>query len=303
MSVVRKEETISITGMQDLNRRLAELRQRVSIQPQIITPQTAREWLEKNIRNRPKSEQKIEAMIRDIRSGRWQCETWDAIAFSVDGILINGQNRLHAIDRSGVPCIALVITGLRETSKEVGDTGQVRRAGQVIKMIRNDKVSSSYCNEVAALARAVLTYHHGGLWQQQKEYVTPSEQIDILAKDRTISDAVDYCVHNRGVRDFGIGTLMPFFRWLTFNKRPYESDVFFAGLQTGANLDADSPILVLRNRLFQEKQVRRGAAINGSRAGLITKVCFVRAWNAFIQGKRVTKFQVGDKIDKTLTIL
>ncbi|MDP2620568.1 MAG: hypothetical protein Q8P46_10395, partial [Hyphomicrobiales bacterium] len=68
-----------------------------------ITPELAREWLEKtNRKNRPLSELKWTAYAVDMLEGRWQYNG-DAIRFGSDGVLLDGQHRLMACVEAGIP--------------------------------------------------------------------------------------------------------------------------------------------------------------------------------------------------------
>ena len=68
-----------------------------------VTPQVAAGWLEYNTANaRQVSKATVEVYAKDMANGNWSpCN--DVICFK-DGVLINGQHRLHAVILSGVAC-------------------------------------------------------------------------------------------------------------------------------------------------------------------------------------------------------
>jgi hypothetical protein len=62
-----------------------------------VTPTMAEQWLERNHPdNRPVSWSRVEGLANDIREGNWKC-THQGICFNKDGLLVDGQHRLHAI--------------------------------------------------------------------------------------------------------------------------------------------------------------------------------------------------------------
>ena len=74
-----------------------------------ITPDMAKAMLQSNIRNRKISHGTIEAYSQDMLSGNWGI-SHQGIAFNPDGKLMDGQHRLLAIIKSGIPVQMLVCT-------------------------------------------------------------------------------------------------------------------------------------------------------------------------------------------------
>jgi hypothetical protein len=71
-----------------------------------VTPALAREWLKWNHpENRRPKEKNIITMARDMVRGKWDSDSGETIKFHIndDGhrVLIDGQNRLTAVDKSG----------------------------------------------------------------------------------------------------------------------------------------------------------------------------------------------------------
>ncbi|NUN01320.1 MAG: hypothetical protein HUU41_09415 [Bryobacteraceae bacterium] len=67
----------------------------------LITPELARQWLERNVRNRPISENTVIAYGLDMLEGRWQYDG-APIRFDTDGNLIDGQHRLSRLLKFGL---------------------------------------------------------------------------------------------------------------------------------------------------------------------------------------------------------
>jgi hypothetical protein len=80
-----------------------------TVERRLITPDIAREMLQKNVGNRNPRPKTFMAYERDMRAGKW-VETHEAIAVSKSGNIINGQHRLMALARAGVSLWFLVVT-------------------------------------------------------------------------------------------------------------------------------------------------------------------------------------------------
>jgi len=117
-----------------------------------ITPSMAITYLTLNTDNRPMREGWVKQLSEMIKNGEWQ-PTHQGIAFSVNGKLLDGQHRLSAIAKSGIPVNMLVIRDLPNDAFKTIDCGLKRTAADLTKL------SSSSAE--ACRAAAAFTYHTG----------------------------------------------------------------------------------------------------------------------------------------------
>lgn len=83
-----------------------------------ITPEMAKEMLERNMKNnRRVSKETVMRYARIMKAGGWNL-THQGIAFDTDGELIDGQHRLHAIVQANVPVKLMVTYGVEHTQGE-----------------------------------------------------------------------------------------------------------------------------------------------------------------------------------------
>lgn len=93
-----------------------------------VTPEMAYDLLMKNNKNRSISRRKVEMIINDIKSDRFEL-THQPIAISEDGELVDGQHRLLAVYESGVPVDMFVAYNApRSTKIDIGKPRDVRTA-------------------------------------------------------------------------------------------------------------------------------------------------------------------------------
>lgn len=97
-----------------------------------ITPDLAREYLKQNKVNRRLSDVTVRNYARDMRTGNW-CLNGESIVFYEDGTLKDGQHRLTACVKAGVPFETYVIRGIPKASF-IHDRGRLRSQVNILDM-------------------------------------------------------------------------------------------------------------------------------------------------------------------------
>ena len=101
---------------------------------ELITPEKAEKILKKNLPyNRKVSDRVVELYARDMKEGRWNEDCPTTISISSKGYLIDGQHRLLAVIRSGVPILFVVAADVSEDAFEYIDNGKKREAWQFME--------------------------------------------------------------------------------------------------------------------------------------------------------------------------
>lgn len=93
----------------------------------LITDAMADDLLKCDTRNRKKYKRNVDGIIGDILHDDFHLDK-DAVAFSKDGNILSGAQRLTAIKKSGVPVVLLVLTVFIDPFVQM-DTGQKRDFG------------------------------------------------------------------------------------------------------------------------------------------------------------------------------
>lgn len=119
---------------------------------EVITPERAKQLLERNDINRRLRPVSVEAYARDIENGRWG-KNQDPIAISKSGRLLNGQHRLSAIIKANKAVEMLVSYDVDD--KCIFDTAIQRTAGDEIAI--GGKVETEFSkSEYVAIARFMV---------------------------------------------------------------------------------------------------------------------------------------------------
>lgn len=121
-----------------------------------ITPQFAEETITNhNVGNRRVKTAHVNALARAMLDGKFLA-TGDPIKFDATGNLLDGQNRLNACIKAGVPFRSLVLRDLPVEVRDVIDTGAARTAADVLTFaeFKNSKT-------LAAIARIAIQRERG----------------------------------------------------------------------------------------------------------------------------------------------
>lgn len=120
----------------------------------MLTPEDASKLLavsegqqQRNIRKA-----QVDRLAHAMTAGQWRL-THQAIALDASGVVIDGQHRLHAIVRAGVPVQVMIAHDVPRAAFDVIDTGATRSPADVLRIGGHTNVTV-----LAAAARIVLSY-------------------------------------------------------------------------------------------------------------------------------------------------
>lgn len=248
-----------------------------------VTPQLAKRWLAANAENnRLPKKSKIPAYARDMLSGNWNSNTGETIKFNTDGVLIDGQNRLHAVVMAGVPIDFDVARGLPGTAMAVLDSGSARGGADALKIAGASDRSrtSSVVRWIIMWDAKVPTGSGGGAGFNP----TNTEILDRYSQDAGMFDAAAKRAGDCQVRGLGTGAPAGVAHYLFARISTEDTYGFFDQYVSGANLPDRSAVLALRNKMAR------------SRVDRLTRpeqlALFVRAWNAFRSGKPLDRMLI-----------
>lgn len=120
-----------------------------------VTPSVATAWLDQNTHNRKVRIAHVDRLARDMAAGRY-IYTGDPVRFDKHGVLLDGQHRLMAIEKSGVPQTMLVMYGLSPEAQKYIDGGRKRSAADALALL-----GYSNTHIIALVARAMYAEGNG----------------------------------------------------------------------------------------------------------------------------------------------
>lgn len=251
----------------------------------LVTPETARRVLAKNTRNRPISEHHVKRLMDEMESGRWQYNG-EAIKWSVDNVLLDGQHRMTALSRlpddfSAIPF--LVVRGLPATAQDTMDQGRVRAAADQLVI---DGLAGGNSRIITGAIRIYVPWHSGGFFRDATTQKMSNPEIVEWARHHPVEMAILDDLADQRLRRVKARPSITLAVMLTLRQIDGDAQREFAeALYTGANLEQGSPILALRERLDRIRETK----VNEPDRDMIA--FFIMAWNAWREGRSIGKLQ------------
>lgn len=161
-----------------------------------ISPEIANEYLKLNKHtNRPLNKRHVDTLVREMQRGNF-LHTHQGIAFDEDGDLFDGQHRLTAIVRSGVPVTMNVTRGVDNKCMLVSDRGVSRsmRDVMVISGGADKKSRSPMCS-----AKVLSGINQLVRWNYRPMRLSASDQLAVYeALESTINQVYRRLISSGG---------------------------------------------------------------------------------------------------------
>lgn len=243
-----------------------------------ITPEIAREWLERNTGNRPASPKHVEKLEAAIKDGRWKM-TGDPIRFSKTGKLLDGQHRLQAILNSGMTVTCVVMTDLDDEIFDVLDSGKNRQKSDILFIELDLPVET--CKVLASSVGWMLDYERGAYGFHGK--ADKSEVLDFVQANPDTIKSAEYA-QAMPAQSPVPRSIAAMFHFYASKLDQAAAERFLERFMVGAVNGANDNLLHLRNRCFNAKVARRPLSRQQVFAFLI------KIWNAERRGKPIKHF-------------
>jgi hypothetical protein len=277
MATATLEMDVELCGTDDQRAMMAALYRDVTVAITHISPELAQTWLRFNTNNRRLDKRNVSHLRDAITQSEWYMNG-EAIIFSDDGRLLNGQHRLWAIIMAGIGVDVLVVRGVNPKSFRTLDSGRVRRAGEVLAL---DGEKNG--NKIAAAVQALLAFVdaggklYGGSCGTGRK-ATPSACQRILERHPGIRDSVREV--NRNSLYCSQHAALIHYLFSIVNK-----DVAgdFADVLASGHPDLGRPFVVFRESLV------RSPVCSENRLGYAAKA--IKAFNAELSGDRPKMFK------------
>ncbi len=255
----------------------------MSIQSQVVmvTPQMAQKWLVTGGKNRRISNPRIKEYADSMKAGKWVLNG-EGILFDANGKLINGQHRLSAVVLSGLTMPLLIIRGIDDPNAfGTIDTGKKRTVSDVVGM-----EGIKHASTVSAIAKRLVAWDKQidkskfALTTESYNRIAGYEILDYVKENNhKIQPFIADMAGSMPYKKCGAGSALIAALIICNNCDEVATMLFVEGLKTGANLLANSPIHLLRERLIDPPE-RRGLSWETEIMALT-----IKSWNKYLHGK------------------
>lgn len=242
-----------------------------------ITPQLAKELLKRNRHNRKLRERAVGDYARDMAEGHWPING-EAIKLAVNGDVLDGQHRLHALFRANVAVDMFVVIGLAPETQESMDSGRKRTTGDVLSLRSEDNAVT-----LAAILRRVWAWQQGDRKFSARNTPTTAECAALLAAHPELRRSTEIAVRTRAAFPHIPQSVLGTCHFLFNEINSAETAWFFQRLGDGAELPLGHPILALRTRVTSERTDNVRLSEDRYMAYLI------RTWNACRDGRDLSR--------------
>lgn len=245
-----------------------------------ITPEAAQLVLDtRNEHNRTINRHHVETISDEIKNDDYAGLNGQTISFDWNGNLHDGQQRLAAIARSGIPIEALVVYGVDPDTRPTVDVGRKRTVANELEMRGEDNAKT--IASILMMKRKIE-----GPGTGKNVVLTSVEAIKMLDATPDVRAAAAQTVQIQREIDMPasvIGYCKLRFREVSIESDTTFWDVFSTGLYDGQN----DPRWVLSRtltRLAKDQTFSTGAFQNKVYQAALT----IKAWNAFREDRGVT---------------
>ena len=253
----------------------------VKLQTLTITPELASVFLKNNQNNRKLSADKVRQIELDIRNGRWVFNG-ESIIISDDGITIDGQHRLEACVRSGMPIVSVVVSGVPYESRYSVDQGISRSAGSQAG-IQGANHSNIKCG-VGRLLIAFETASMSGM--SRRGTISNSQILDRLFEDNRLLflENISGCSRGKGSAKVGNGSMLGFLRYIT----PDDCERYFIQVRDGEHVGSGDPAFAVRRRLMETVRQQHTEILE----------CYMRGLAAFQKCQKLERVHLTGSLPK-----
>lgn len=238
-----------------------------------ITPDRAATLLRVNEFNRSLNQNWVATLSRDMAAGRWQV-TPQGIILDDDGHLLDGQHRLSAVVRAGVPVKFWITEGAATEVFKHLDAGRSRSMNDRLKI-------SGYADpsQLAAISRKVFGWNSGQPWSYNTT-PTREELQEIIDKDPLLGDAAKFA---HGWKSRPAPAVAGFMWWLLVSIDAEEGNWFMERLRNGTELAENSGVWAVYDRLWRQAQPGK------FQKPQLTIAYMINGWNHQRDGKSVQR--------------
>ena len=239
----------------------------------ILTPAIAEEYLAAVIAPlRAVNEPSLARLLTDIRTGNY-VYTSDPIKFDVDGNLIDGLVRLHAIIKSNESLLVTIATGVDPVARHVIDTQAKFSLAQSLEL-----EGVKHAGNVAAALKAIQAWDRGDHLADPDPFrgaTTNRGSLAFLAAN----PSVETVASDAAKLSKRLGTLttkqLAAFIWAFDKLSRDDRTLFFTRLENGVNTGEKDPIYQLRELLTANSNTVDKLSTRTVNALVI------KAWNSF----------------------
>lgn len=230
----------------------------------------------------------VSKLASDMKAARWHF-THQGIAFDEGGHLIDGQHRLLAIVESGCAVELMVTFNVPKSSFKTMDRHQRRNVAD--DLVTSATTDRKLAKLIASCIRPINNYDAGVLpWSNGAEYRASFDMAEaVIARHPLLSVSAEY-TYAKSHRSIVPAPTLAAFGCLFMERNQNKALSFLDQITIGDGLVVGDPAWAFRDMLFRERDLRAKNTPS-------VMMGIVRAWNAFVEGRRLNKIDTSIRGD------
>jgi hypothetical protein len=260
-----------------------------SVRTETIDPKKAAKYLEANTHNRRLRPRTVTFYARQMAEGEWHLNG-SALVFSNEGVLLNGQHRLHACIEADTPFKTIVVRGAADETFATIDQVAPRTSGDIV-----GREGYAQATRKAAAARVIMAIEDQEADGNGNKPALNVKQphMDVLAAverlDEYLTEGCSLILKDEGPTICKPpATFVALYVCFALKNRKKARE-FFEQITSGEMLEKDDPVYKLRRTLIGAM-----AQPNVRRKKSWVMAITIKAWNSFLQVKKVQQLKFSE---------
>ena len=245
----------------------------------MVTPELARQLLEKNNHNRPVSEKRVNYYARQIEDGDWKLNG-ESIIVARDGTLLDGQHRLLAIMLAGVPIQALVVRNVDRKAFATIDGGSVRTIADIYGIDGEEHPKT-----LATAARFLDNLLAGRGAGTDRGRLAPEYARRIIKSHPGLKNSLWFVTLIRPRLQRVSEALLVALHYLFAQKNVIGADQFIEQVIKGVSLKETNPAYLFRQFIINSYQDKKKLPAN------LVATKLIKAWNEWGAGRSLKQLK------------
>lgn len=235
------------------------------------TKELVDELLDMNDRNRNIRPANVKYLTKEMLSGNWSVSN-QGIGVSIDGHIIDGGHRLHAMRKAGYPPVRfLLVTGLPIESQKYVDQHAKRTLKDTLKLFMDREFQTN----ITGAMNAIYSANNNWVWGEAR--ISPDEMINMIELRQ---DAINLIMDIKKIKTLTVSVIGAIIEQL-YQTNDVRILSFVKNVIEGEMLEKGDPALTFRNWMIAKK---------GQAGGSFYKEKYLRTTSI------IERFLQGDKI-------
>jgi len=253
----------------------------------LVSPKMSDELLLSNIKNRDPKMKKILTLVQAMVDDKFS-HTGDTIKIDRDDKVIDGQNRLMSVSKSGISQPFLIVRGLDPECAKNVDVGSKRQLKDWLQFLQVEN-STIIAPSLRALDAYYVENAPKRIGQSLNKYEIPIDRsLELFNVIRVnLEKSAQWAKSNKQSNSLSPSQTATAMHVLSEIDEDL-AETFFNELCCGIKVDAGSPTMMLRDCLRKTKEEAKCGARASLRASQVYKL-IITAWNYWVQDYTMPK--------------